>query len=185
MPASTLYEKIEWRIRECNARIRYWMAENGLLASDREYHPFVILCGIRTGSTMLTSFIMLTSFMGNHPDALIFFELFKADRSQVPFGVDGFRGKAHDREIVELRNTDPVQFLKQEVFRVYPPHLNAVGFKLLYTQARSQKMWWDTQKYSDWWEHMDGSRKTWWNVESDLWSYLRSRTDIKIMPIRG
>jgi len=134
MPASTLYEKIEWRIREYNARLRYWMAEKGLLVSDREYHPFVILCGIRTGSTMLTS------FMGNHPDALVFFELFKADRSQVPFGVDGFRGKAHDREIVELRNTDPVQFLKQEVFRVHPPHLNAVGFKLLYPIFRTRKV---------------------------------------------
>ena len=123
----------------------------------------------------------MTSFLGGHPNVLMFFELFHVDRSQVPFKVDGFRGKARDKRVIDLRNTDPVKFLGQEVFRVYPAHLDAVGFKLLYTQARSQKMWWDTPKYSDWWKHMDGSRKAWWNAGSDLWSYLRSRTDIRIV----
>jgi len=42
-------------------------------------------------------------------------------------------------------------------------------------------MWWDTPKYSDWWKHMDGGRKAWWNADSDLWSYLRSRTDIRVV----
>jgi len=175
MAASSIYEKLEWRAHEYGARFRYWLARNGFLAADQEYHPFIVLCDIRTGSTMLTS------FLADHPEVLMFFELFHVDRSQIPFDVDGFRGKAHAEEVVELRNTDPVQFLEEEVFQTYPAHLQAVGFKLLYTQARNREMWWDTPRFSDWWEHMDGSRKAWWNADSDLWSYLRSRTDVKVI----
>jgi len=175
MPASTLYEKLGWRAREYTARLRYWMAQKGLLASSKDYHPFIILCGIRTGSTMLTSFLK------SHSNILMFFELFHVDRTSVPFGTDGFRGRAHDEEVVELRNTDPVQFLEQEVFRAYPAHVEAVGFKLLYTQARSREMWWDEPKYSDWWEDMDDSRLAWRDADSDLWAYLRSRTDVKVL----
>ena len=175
MPATTLYEKLDWRAREYTARLRYWLARKGLLASSKDYHPFIILCGIRTGSTMLTSFLK------SHSNILMFFELFHVDRTSVPFGTDGFRGRAHDEEVVELRNTDPAQFLEQEVFRAHPAHTEAVGFKLLYTQARSREMWWDEPKYSDWWEDMDDSRLAWRDADSDLWAYLRSRTDVKVL----
>jgi hypothetical protein len=124
---------------------------------------------------------MVRSFLNDHPDTLTFFELFHVDRSGIPFDVDGFRSKGKTEEVVNLRNTNPVKFLKEEVFQVYPSHLNAVGFKLLYTQARYRKMWWDTPRYSDWWEHMDGSRKAWRNAKSDLWSYLHSHTDLKVI----
>jgi LPS sulfotransferase NodH len=178
MSTPTLYEKLRWRVHECSAQAPYWMAENGLLPGNREYRPFVLLCDIRTGSNMLASCLR------SHSHVLMLSEIFKHSESKVYFSVDGFRSRAHDQEVVELRDTDPVQFLEQEVFRTYPAHLRAVGFKLLYTQARSRRMWWDGPEYADWWEHMDDRRRTvWWDAHSDVWDYLRSRTDIKVIQL--
>ena len=176
MPAPTLYEKLRWRVHEYSAQVPYWMAENGLLPGSREYRPFILLCDIRTGSNMLASYLR------SHSNVLMLSEIFKHSDSKVYFSVDGFRTRARDDEVVALRDTDPVQFLEQEVFRTYPAYLEAVGFKLLYTQARSQKMWWDGPEYADWWEHMDDRHRTVWReAHSDVWSYLRSRTDVKII----
>lgn len=175
MPASTLYEKLEWRAREYATRLRMGLVRRGLFAGTREYQPFIVLCGIRTGSTMLASFLR------SHPNALMFSELFHPDRSRVSFGVEGFRHKAQDPEIIRLRNTDPVRFLQKEVFQAYPANVEAVGFKLMYDQARAEEMWWDDPRYADWWDGAAEGRTDWHEADSDLWAHLRSRTDVKII----
>jgi hypothetical protein len=61
--------------------------------------------------------------------------------SRLHFSLHGFRSRAHSEEGIKLRDTDPERFPEREVFRSYPAEIEAVGFKLHYTQARSRKMW--------------------------------------------
>jgi LPS sulfotransferase NodH len=161
MPASTFSEKLEWRVDEYTARLRDWMARNGFLPGNREYNPFIVVCDSRTGSTMLIS------FLNSHSNVLSFWELFHTDRSQVAFNADGFRSKAREEAVVKLRNNNPKRFIEQEVFRVYPGYLRAVGFKLIYRQAGLESLV----------RGETGDQE----VSSELWSYLRSRTDIKFI----
>jgi LPS sulfotransferase NodH len=152
------------------------MARNGLLPAGCDYQPFVLLSDIRTGSTLLASYLK------SHSEILMLSEVFKHSDTKVYFSLRGFRRRAHSEDVIELRDSDPVQFLEREVFRTYPAEIEAVGFKLHYTQARSRKRWWDTSEYADWWEHMDDRHRTVWrDANSDLWAYLQSRTDIKVI----
>jgi LPS sulfotransferase NodH len=155
-------------------RWHYWLVRQSLLPGHTDYRPFVILCNIRTGSTMLTS------FLDDHEAVLMFFELFHLAPDHVPFDVPGFGHKRTDAAVVHRRNTDPVRFLREDVFTRYPRSIEAVGFKLLYTQGRSKPMWWEQPPYERWWTHVD-EQVDWKKAESDLWDFLQRRTDIAII----
>lgn len=95
-------QKIKRAIDEYRHQLEYWLAHQRLLPSHQNYQKFVIVCGIRTGSTMLCS------LLGRHTQTLVFFELFHRHFGSTPFNAPGYRNKSLDQRIVELRNSDPV-----------------------------------------------------------------------------
>ncbi|WP_263784439.1 sulfotransferase [Salinibacter grassmerensis] len=172
--STSLFHKLRWRAHEYSARAQNWLIENQWLPGHHDYQRFIIVCDIRTGSTMLRS------FLADHPSVRMFFELFHLFPDNVPFDVKGYKQKGGNPEVVQRRNTDPVKFLKTDVFTRQPLFVQAVGFKLLYTQARSQHMWWQDPPYERWWTHIDRS-VDWKETTSDLWGYLAEETDIAII----
>lgn len=153
--------------------------ESGLLPSHRDYVRFVVVSGIRTGSTMLTD------VLDQHPNARTFFELFHIDPGAVPFNVEGYRARARDPSVMRLRDEDPVGFLEQHIWGAMPTHVRAVGFKLLHTQARATHMWWDEPDFADWWSHVDNTaRKRWHGARSDLWKSLAADKRVRIILLR-
>jgi LPS sulfotransferase NodH len=109
------------------------------------YNRFVILGEQRTGSTYLQT------LLASHRNILSFGELFNPSeriRGQIP------RKIARPIELGE----DPVEYLKNYVFKEYHPGVRAVGFRLFYTHARDDN----------------------W---VDVWEYLRSR-NIKIIHLK-
>ncbi len=167
-------EKVRWRLREYPRDAFHALARRGLVPTHRDYTPFVIVCNIRTGSTMLTD------YLDNHPAVLCFFELFHRDMRGVPFGCDGFRRRGADPRVVTLRNEDPAAFLDREIFRPVPRGYRAVGFKLLYTQAHRSGQWWFDERYRHWWNGA-GSKPPWEKAVSDPWGYLDTRRDVRIL----
>ena len=171
---NSLSHKLRWRLEEYSARFHQWLIQNHWLAGHEDYQRFVLVCDIRTGSTMLRSFLQ------THPAVRMFFEIFHLHPDHVPFKVSGYKRKSKDPEVVRRRNRDPVQFLKTYVFTRQPASIQAVGFKLLYTQARAQHMWWEDPPYERWWTHID-RHVDWKAAQSDLWAYLEEETDIAII----
>ncbi|WP_118828429.1 sulfotransferase [Salinibacter ruber] len=170
----SLPEKLRWRLEEYSARLQQWLVRKRWLAGHEAYQRFIVVCDIRTGSTMLRSFLQ------SHPNVRMFFELFHLHPDHVPFKVPGYRQKSRDPEVVHRRNKDPVQFLETDVFTRQPSSIQAVGFKLLYTQARAQHMWWEDPPYERWWTHID-RHIDWKSAQSDLWAYLKEETNIAII----
>lgn len=126
---------------------------------------FVIVCNIRTGSTMLQN------LLNSHPNARCFFELFHRHKTSIAFGVKGYRRKNTDKILVNLRNENPVLFLEQQIFSKQPKYIQAVGFKLLYSQCRRGRQWWDEPEYDFWWEDV-GPEPKWEGNTRYLWDFL-------------
>ena len=134
---SVMLEKVNRRLTEYRRQLEYSLIDFRLAPSTQNYRKFVIVCGIRTGSTMLCS------LLASHPQTRTFFEVFHRYTGSTPFQVSGYRAKSSDPKISYLRQTDPVGFINQEVWRKHPKNVKAVGFKLLYTQARNLAPWWN------------------------------------------
>ncbi len=172
-----LLTKINKIFYEYQHQFKYWLSDYNLLSSHQDYQKFVIICGVRTGSTMLWS------LLSQHDQALTFFELFHRHRESIAFNLPGYRSKSQNQRIIDLRNNDPVNFLKTEVYKPLPKQIKAVGFKLLHTQGRSNQPWWTSSEYDRWWETV-GHPPTFGSAESDLWSYLQKNTDIAIIHLK-
>ena len=186
MTPAVLREKVARRGREGIARVRQAAVERGVLPGHTGYRRFVVVCTIRTGSTMLGS------YLGSHPGVRMFFELFHRHAAAVPFGHVGYHARGHAADVVRLRNTDPVAFLERHVWGRQPRGVGAVGFKLLYTQARAQPMWWDEPAFDRWWAHLDrDAAPDWRSARSDLWAHLAADRDVAVVhltrenPVRG
>lgn len=176
MASERIRSRIAWRLQEEIAARRQWAVEHGLLPGHSNYVRFVVVSDIRSGSTMLTN------MLSQHPNLRCFYELFHVDRSSIPFTVKGYRKRGHDFGVRELREKDPQAFLKAHVYTVMPPHIGAVGFKLLLTQARACPMWWDDPEFADWWADMDNAaRNRWQDARSDLWATLAADSDLRII----
>lgn len=126
---------------------------------------------------------MLCSYLASHSQVRMFFELFHRHLDSIPFSAPGYRAKSKDPHLVALRNQDPVGFLKTEIFKPYLPSTKAVGFKLLYPQARADDPWWNTAEFDRWW-HKVGHEPSWKNAKSDLWAYLKSDPEIAIIHLK-
>ena len=126
-------------LRHCGLKL-------GLVPGQRRYNRFVIVCLPRTGSSMLRS------LLNSHRQVIAFGELFNSD-TPMNWALAGYskRGPA-----ARLHRRDPVLFLKRAVYGCYPRGIGAVGFKLIYDQARE-----------------DGRRH--------LWRYLQTDRDIGIV----
>jgi len=170
-------KKILNRLKESVYELEHNIINWDILKNNKKYVKFIIICDIRSGSTMLTS------YLSSHPKILMFYELFHRYQDSIPFNAPGYRGKSSNKEIVNLRNSDPVKFLNDIIFTIHPKRIMAVGFKLHYTQARMGKPWWFDKKYDPLWRNT--SRVTHWNAaKSDVWKYLKENTDIKIIHLK-
>ncbi|MFP4120919.1 Stf0 family sulfotransferase [Coleofasciculus sp.] len=172
-----LSKKISNRTIEYKHQLKNWLVDTNLLPNQQNYQKFVIVCGIRTGSTMLCS------LLSKHSQTLMFFELFHHHLESIPFHAPGYRAKSQDKRIVDLRNSDPVEFLKTEIYKPHPQKIQAVGFKLIYTQGRTDNPWWNSSDFDRWWKDV-GRPPSWSSTKSDLWSYLKENTDIAIIHMR-
>ncbi|MEB3280985.1 MAG: Stf0 family sulfotransferase [Lyngbya sp.] len=172
-----LTQKIQKGIEEYKSRLESWMIDHHLLSSHKNYQKFVIVCNIRTGSTLLCS------LLSSHSQIICFFELFHRHLQSVPFSVPGYREKSNNQQIVALRNSDPVRFLNQEIYKPHPRRIQAVGFKLLYPQARINNPWWNAPEFDRWWKDV-GYEPSWSGAKSDLWAYLQENKDIAIIHLK-
>lgn len=176
---STLVTKVGRRLREIRARMEQAGVESKLLPGGRSYRRFLILGNIRTGSTMLTS------YLGSHPEVRMFYELFHRYPRSIPFNVRGYERRKNDPEVVNLRNTDPVRFLETHVFGRQPQRIRAVGFKLFYTQARGGSPWWRGPEFSRWWDHAGTNEEPdWGRASSDVWEYLAEDKELFVIHLR-
>lgn len=150
------------------------LVEKGLARGTREYKQFIIVSDIRSGSTMLGS------YLSSHPEAVCFFELFHNFKQSIPFGQRGYERRGNQASVVSMRNDDPKRFLQQYVFNRHCPEIKAVGFKLLYTQGHCEKQWWHSPQYKHWW--MGGKPPDLLPREkSCLWDYLVGTKDIVVI----
>lgn len=85
---------------------------------------FMVLCGPRTGSNMLTS------ALHSHPEIVCFREVFNFTLPSIDYNVAGFDGK--DPEALALRKRDPAAFMDRCLFSGHAPSIHAVGFKFIY-----------------------------------------------------
>lgn len=85
---------------------------------------FIVLCGPRTGSTMLTT------ALNSHPAIVCFNEIFNFTLPAIDFAVEGYDGR--DPDVIALRKEDPATFMENHVFSGHPPHIQAAGFKFMY-----------------------------------------------------
>lgn len=151
--------------------------ELGLLSGTTDYCRFVIVCSIRTGSTMLCS------LLNSHPSVLTYFELFHRHLASVPFGLPGYKWLSNDKRVVELHNEDPVEFLNRYIYSRKRLGVRAVGFKLLYTQARVKDPWWNGPEFDRWWRVV-GRAPLLTNAKSDLWQYLADDKTLRIIHLK-
>ena len=176
MTPALFTEKARRRAREVAARTGQWAVERGVLPGHTDYRRFVVVCTMRTGSTMLGS------YLDSHPNARMFFEVFHHFPDSVAFGRPGYAARSNAPAVVADRNTDPVGFLERHVFTRQPRSVQAVGFKLLYNQARAAPQWWDAPEYDRWWTHLDRDKAPdWGSARSDLWAALAADRDLAVV----
>lgn len=120
-----------------------------LWPGGRDYTPFLIVSRGRSGTNLLKGLI------NDHPGGLCFGEVFNR-YGRAGGGMPGApRSEADHREIC----SDPIGFLDRQVYRRYPQHIRAVGFKIFYYHARN----------SEW---------------ADVWPHLQHRSGLKIIHLR-
>lgn len=86
------------------------------------YRRFIVLTTPRTGSSFLRQLLR------SHPRVVSFGEIFHPGK--VHFNTPGFDNK--NKALLRFRNREPADFLKAQIFRAYPRHIAAVGFKVFY-----------------------------------------------------
>lgn len=91
------------------------------------YTKFLILTTQRSGSTHLTH------LLGTHPNITTYSELY----NDSAIGWGRWRptyAKSSPRTLFYLRNFFPHYFLRHFIYKKYPNHIHAVGFKIMYSQ---------------------------------------------------
>lgn len=150
--------------------------EARLLPGHDSYTRFIVVTNIRSGSTLLTR------YLSSHPSVRMFFELFHLHIENTPFNAPGYARRSRSGAVAAHRIADPVGFMTDHVFTRMPLQVRAVGFKLLHTQARKEKMWWDGAEFADWWTHLNPADCTRWrSARSDLWAHLAKDRAVKVI----
>ena len=105
----------------------------GCLTGHEEYTRFVVLGSPRTGSNFLCSALNI------HSQITAFGELLRWPGT-IGWDLLAFRywpyGQSHNS--LNLIRSDPVEFLKTQVFKMHPKCTGSVGFKLFYFHAREE-----------------------------------------------
>ena len=86
---------------------------------------FIILANVRTGSTMLAS------YLNSHPYVVCFREVFSFTLPSINYGVDGYEG--WDEDDLAFRKRDPIRFLHDRIYGGHGDQVEAAGFKFLYS----------------------------------------------------
>ena len=121
----------------------------GLLPGHTDYTRFIILGRSRSGSNLLRS------LLAAHSQVIVFEEMFK-DPNKINWGLDGYpEGGYAFRRFQD----DVVGFLKKDVFRVMPPEIKAVGFKIFYYHAFGTSL-------------------------EAVWDYLKSHREVHVLHIK-
>jgi LPS sulfotransferase NodH len=123
----------------------------GLVGGHSDYTRFIILSRGRSGSNFLRG------LLNSHSQILTFGELFRVQNS-IGWEYPGYNLNLQPQNVLRLAQSDPIRFLEEKVFRKYPSHISAVGFKIFYYHAR------DSQQ--------------------PLWSFLRDQKNLKIIHLK-
>lgn len=95
-------------------------------AESSKHRPFIIVKGHRTGSSFLATQLY------SHPDIICLPEIFHPDR--VVLGPD--HKVCNKDELKKWRSSHPQEFIEKVLNGKYRHNIKAVGFKLLYEDAR-------------------------------------------------
>ncbi len=121
--------------------------ELDLIKGHQNYTKFIILCRSRTGSNLLLNQPQ------SHQNIRMFYEVFSQDNSPKEF----WDYINYDlKNIRDLKQNNPLELVNSFIYRTMPLDVNAVGFKLFYCHARTQK-------------------------PQEIWQYLRDRQDLRII----
>jgi LPS sulfotransferase NodH len=106
-------------------RLYNWALDIGLIPGQKDYARFIILTRSRSGSNLLRG------LLNAHSQVVAFSEMFK-DPNTIGWDIPGYpkSGRA-----LELFRKDTRRFIDRYVFKKYPRHIKAVGFKLFYYHA--------------------------------------------------
>jgi LPS sulfotransferase NodH len=124
----------------------------GLLEGHSDYAKFIILGKGRSGSNFLKG------LLNSHSQVITFGEIFR-DPHAIGWDLPPYDRYLQQQSLVSLLNQDPTTFLSKEVFKKYPKHISAVGFKLFYYHAQ------------------EVSRQV-------LWSFLKEKKELKILHLK-
>lgn len=120
------------------------------LYGHSDYTRFVILGGSRTGSNFLISTLK------SHSQINTFGEIFSCYDAIKGWDNTGYH---QSRTNLSLIQNSPVRFLENRIFKRYPKHISAVGFKIFYYHAQGEK---------------------WKNV----WTYLKDQEELRIIHLK-
>ena len=101
------------------------------MTENYSYRPFVIIGTARTGSTLLWS------YLNSHPDVLCLRGVYGSTH-KINFGkfYNSLPEEHYSSELVNHRNENPLDFLKEYIFKTYSGDYKAIGFKYFYEHDR-------------------------------------------------
>lgn len=130
------------KIAVARKRLFDFCVAKGLKSGQQDYVKFIILGRGRSGSNWLRT------LLNSHPNVVAFGELFNNSsyrRRNIGWAVPGYRPTTAQ---LNLREQNPIEFIRKEIFAPMPVSVRAVGFKLFYYHARTddRKIVWDYLK---------------------------------------
>lgn len=130
-------------------QMKIFLQNSGLLPASKLYTKFIILGRSRTGSNFLRG------LLSSHPEVITTGEILR-NPDQIDW--DSNQYFVNDK-VLNLYQTKPVDFMQKIVFRKFPPHIKAMGFKLFYYHAQTEPF-------------------------NQIWGYLKENTDIHVIHIK-
>jgi len=109
--------------------IRNYAVGAGVLPGHKDYIRYIILGRARTGSNFLRG------LLNSHSQIVSFGELFQ----NPPYIGWELQGYSQSKQLLELFNNRPVEFLRENVFSRFPLSTRAVGFKIFYYHAQNDQ----------------------------------------------
>jgi LPS sulfotransferase NodH len=130
-------------------RLYNWVLDIGLIPGQKDYARFIILTRSRSGSNLLRG------LLNAHSQVVAFSEMFK-DPNTIGWDIPGYptSGRA-----LELFRKDTRRFIDKYVFKKYPGHIKAVGFKIFYYHALGTEL-------------------------EPVWNYLKEHRDIHVLHLK-
>lgn len=123
----------------------------GRIDEHSDYVRFIIVGHARTGSNFLRG------LLNSHSRIIALGEIFRNfPPDSIGWDTPGY---PHSRSVLSLFQKDPIKFLEEKVFRNFPKHISAVGFKIFYYHAQNEN----------------------WKP---VWTYLRNQEDLRIIHIK-